>query len=98
MAAKPTEVVAVKVRMRERTRRSLADAAKKEGHSLNKEIEKRLERSLNSSSMLELIKQAATLTAKQQSKIVIDRLDTVLGLLARTDLVHKAKEGDDTND
>jgi hypothetical protein len=98
MAVKPTEVVAVKVRMRERTRRSLADAAKKEGHSLNKEIEKRLERSLNSSTMLELIKQAASLTAKEQSKIVIDRLDTVLGLLARTDRIHKAGEGDDTHD
>jgi hypothetical protein len=97
MAAKPTEVVAVKVRMREKTRRSLVAVAKKEGHSLNREIEKRLERSLNQETMIEMMKHIALITAKQQSKIMIDRLDTVVALLARPELLHKPT-GDDTND
>jgi hypothetical protein len=45
MAAKPTDIVAVKVRIREDLRRQLASEAKRFGHSLNKEIERRLHRS-----------------------------------------------------
>jgi hypothetical protein len=98
MAAKPTEVVAVKVRMREKLRRSLLAEAKTEGHSLNKEIEKRLQRSLNQSTVFELIELAAQRAATAQTEFIMGRLNTVFALLGRPDLQLKVDEGDDTND
>jgi hypothetical protein len=44
---KPTDIVAVKVRMREELRQLLADQAKRRDISLNKEIERRLQRSFD---------------------------------------------------
>jgi hypothetical protein len=97
MAKKPTDIVAVKVRMREKTRRFLEAAAKKEGHSLNKEIERRLERSLIDSTMVEVIKNTAANTAIEYSKIIAERLNIVFALVGRPDLLVKTEEEKSSN-
>ncbi|MES5485930.1 hypothetical protein QMZ05_24520 [Bradyrhizobium sp. INPA03-11B] len=73
MAAKPTEVVAVKVRIREKTRRLLEAAANKEGHgSVNREIERRLERSFMDEAMSAVIDITAAKTAREFSSAIRD--------------------------
>jgi hypothetical protein len=108
MAAKLTEVVAVKVRMREKTRRFLDSVAKKEGHSLNKEIEKRLERSLIDTTMIEVINSTAEKTADRFAAAIIDlihnlmrdtagEIDRINRTLNLHEAVLTAKKGDASN-
>jgi|SRR6267142_1933324 len=97
MAAKPTDVVAVKVRMREKLRRTLETAATKSGHSVNKEIERRLERSLRNDTLAEIIELAAQRAATAQTEAIMGRLNTVFAILGGPDVLLKAK-GDNTND
>jgi hypothetical protein len=56
MARKPTEVVAVTLRIREDLRRRLERAAKKDGISLNAEMERRLEDSFDLTNTASLIR------------------------------------------
>jgi hypothetical protein len=98
MAAKPKEIVGVKVRMPEKLRRLLQAEAKREGLSLNKEIERRLLRSLARSTVFETIELAAQRAATAQTEIIMGRLNTVFALLGRPDLQVKVDEGDETND
>jgi hypothetical protein len=87
MAKKPGEIVAVKVRMREWLRRELEAEAKKRETSLNKEIERRLEKSFQiemTGQMFQLIADLAVDTAYSRIGLskpsdMIDRVHTKLG-------------------
>jgi ribosomal protein L18E len=108
MAAKPNEIIAVKVRMKAKTRRFLDAVAKKEGHSLNKEIAIRLERSLIDTTMIAVITDTAEKTAARFAREIIEHIHTLMRDTAtevhrinRTldlhDLVLKARKGEDRN-
>jgi hypothetical protein len=89
MATKPTEVVALKVRIREKTRRVLEVAAKKEGHSVNREIERRLERTLIDEGVQAVIDAAAGKAAAEFAKVMIEHIHNLMldkaGEFARID-------------
>jgi ribonucleotide reductase beta subunit family protein with ferritin-like domain len=78
MAAKPTETVVVNVRMREKTRRQLKAEADKEGHSLNKEIARRLERSFTEQVVTAIIQDTANKTAGKFAAEIIEHIHNLM--------------------
>jgi hypothetical protein len=87
MAAKPTEIVAVKVRMKEKLRRELEVEAKRDGISVNAAIERRLNRTLIDDKIMGIIAVTASTTSKQFTDAVIAHLNNLMmdkaGELAR---------------
>jgi hypothetical protein len=93
MAAKPTELVAVKVRLREKTRRLLEAAAKREGHgSVNREIERRLERSFLDEGNEALIQSAAATAVGEFAKVIAREFGRIGQMLDRIDRTLKLHE------
>jgi len=74
MAAKPTDIVSVKLRMREALRRQMAADAKKAKHSINQEIVRRLERSYLADDMKLAIQIAADQAAQMSVEAVLRTL------------------------
>jgi hypothetical protein len=76
MAREPTDIVQLKVRMRERLRAELAAEASWEGHSLNAEIVKRLERSFEPEQIDKKLEHLASYVeqAQQQNREILDEL------------------------
>jgi hypothetical protein len=87
MARKPAETVKVQVRIREKLRKTLDDEAKKTGISLNREIERRLEKSLRDEGLTLLINTTAKATAVAYSRDLSERLNIVFALLGKPDLL-----------
>lgn len=109
MPVKPSDIVAVKVRMREKTRRLLEAEAKKAGHSVNQEIVRRIERSFNEQGIEALVQMTSAATAsavgKDLASAVVEHIHNLMrditseiGRLDRRldlhELVMKAKKGD----
>ena len=112
MAAKPTETVAVKVRMKEKLRRELEVEAKRDGISVNAAIERRLNRTLIDDKIRDIIAE----TSKQFRDAIVDHLHNLMmdkaGEFARLEgkidqtnrvlnlheLILNAKKGDASND
>jgi hypothetical protein len=78
MAAKPTETVAVKVRMKEKLRRELEIEGKRDGISVNATIERRLNRTLIDDKLMDIIRLAASETAKQCADEINSRIDNLM--------------------
>jgi hypothetical protein len=78
MAAKPTETVAVKVRMKEKLRRQLEVEAKRDGISVNAAIERRLNRTLIDDMIMEIIAKTASTTSKQFADTIGDHLHNLM--------------------
>lgn len=95
MAAKPTDVVGVTVRIREKLRRSLEVEAKRQGRSMNKEIESRLQGSLNRSAIDQVIELAAQRAVTAQTEAIMARLNAIFAILGGAEYVadQKAKGG-----
>jgi hypothetical protein len=78
MAAKPTETVAVKVRMKERLRRDLEVEANRDGISVNAAIERRLNRTLIDDKVMDIIqkvaKETSDYTADRFAKAMFDNI------------------------
>jgi hypothetical protein len=68
--AAPSDLVSVKVRMKESQRRIYQAEAERAGISINAAIERRLNRTLSDDAMEKVIKQAAEEAAKFYSKLV----------------------------
>jgi len=83
-----TKIVPVKVqvRLKDKLRQQLDDAASKAGLSLNREIERRLEKSLRDEGLTLLIKTTAKATAVAYSRDLSERLNIVFALIGRPDL------------
>jgi hypothetical protein len=108
MAAKPTEIVAVKVRMKEKLRRELEVEAKRDGISVNAAIERRLNRTLIDDKVMDIIAKTASETSKQFVAAIIDHIHNLMRDTAgeidrinRTLNLHEAvltaKKGDASN-
>lgn len=108
MATKPTETVAVKVRMKEKLRRELEVEAKRDDISVNAAIERRLNRTLIDDKIMGIIEKTASDTSKQFAAAIVDHIhnlmrDTVgeIDRIKRTLDLHEAvltaKKGDASN-
>jgi hypothetical protein len=78
MAAKPTEVVAVKVRMKEKLRRELQVEANRDDISVNAVIERRLNRTLIDDKIMDIIAKTASETSKQFAAAIIDHVHNLM--------------------
>jgi hypothetical protein len=78
MAVKPTEVVAVKVRMKEKLRRELQVEAKRDGISVNAVIERRLNRSLIDDKVMDIIAVAAKAASAAVAEQVNERITNLI--------------------
>jgi hypothetical protein len=106
--AKPSERVAIKVRMKEGMRRNFEAEAKRDGISVNQVIERRLNRTLFDDRLQEILDQVSEETAKKVVKAIAgimlghvkDEIAALEALEARTDkrilnlheAIHSTKE------
>jgi hypothetical protein len=76
MARKPTDIIQLKVRMRERLRAQLEREAGRQGHSMNAEIVRRLERSFEEEKLDEKIEPYASWfeASQQQYRKILEEL------------------------
>jgi Arc-like DNA binding domain len=77
VARKPTAIVKLQLRLPERLRRLLKEAAK--GHSMNAEIVKRLEESLLRTNLAALMREHIDIAAKQAAKQAVEQAIQQLG-------------------
>lgn len=78
MARKPTEIAAVKIRVRESLRRNLAAEGKKAGRSLNQEMVRRLEQSFNQQGIEAIVESTALRVARE---LLVDQERTMRAVL-----------------
>jgi hypothetical protein len=83
MAAKPSDTVAVKVRIKEKLRRDLEAEAKRDGISVNAAIDRRLNRTLIDDMIMAFINRAAKEAAAEYSKVMAEHISNLMGDVAK---------------
>jgi hypothetical protein len=78
MPKKPADLIAVKVRLRERTRRNLEAEAKRNGVSVNMEIVNRVERSFSEQAITAVIADTANKTAEKFAAAIIEHVHNLM--------------------
>ena len=78
MPKKPSERIAMKIRMKEGLRRSFEAEAKRDGVSVNAAIERRLGQALTEDATKEFIRSTAKLTAMEMADTTDARIDDLM--------------------
>ena len=78
MPKKPSERIAMKIRMKEGLRRSFEAEAKRDGVSVNAAIERRLGQALTEDATKEFIRSTAKLTAMEMADSAEEHIDKLM--------------------
>ncbi len=89
---KPTDMAQMNLRLPEKLRRMIEVEAKKNGHSLNRELVRRLEQSFVQQLTADIINSAALNTGVEVSKIVLGQFNNVLEALGKPGMVVTEKD------